>query len=121
MVGQRTLDPFTMVRVHARQLLNNHTMIIHIALFHWKKGIAKKDIQALMKDIKALKKEIPQIISIYAGKIFSQGSEGYTHGVVVTTKDEKGLDVYRNHKSHVLIVKRIRKMEAASTRFDFES
>lgn len=96
-------------------------MIIHIALFSWKKGVAKKDVQVLMKDIKALKKEIPQILSIYAGEIFSKGSEGYTHGVVVTTKDEQDLEVYRNHKSHVLITRRIREMEVASTRFDFES
>ncbi len=96
-------------------------MIVHIALFKFKSSVSRDRIDKLINDTRALKEKIPSVINLYAGKNFSEWNEGYTHAVVVLTKDREGLNAYRKHKFHMPIARRFEDMEDHSIGFDFES
>lgn len=95
-------------------------MVVHLALFSWKDSVSQKEINDLMGSIRELKNKIPYIIELYAGENFSKWNEGYTHAVVVTTKDRSGLDCYRNHPSHVPIANLVDSMKEKAIGIDFE-
>jgi hypothetical protein len=95
-------------------------MVIHTALFKWKKEIAKQDIAKAMNDVMLLKEKIPAIIEIYAGENFSKYSEGFTHAVIVKFKNRQKLDEYRSHPAHEPIAEKIEQMEVSSIGVDFE-
>ena len=95
-------------------------MIIHIALFKWKNGISKKQIDDLNKELKSLKGKIDGLINIFSGENFSKYSEGFEHAFVIMTKDKKSLEDYRNHPLHLEIANKIEKIEEKSIGVDFE-
>ncbi len=95
-------------------------MIVHIALFKWKKGVSKQKIEKSMEDIKKLKNKVDGLIDIVAGENFSKYSEGFTHAVVVLAKDRGALQAYRGHPLHIIVAKEIEKMEERGIGFDFE-
>ncbi len=72
-------------------------MIVHIALFSWKKTAKEKDIDRALKDVKMLKKKV----------------EGMA-------KTKVALNAYRIHPFHKKIADRIEKMEEKSIGIDFE-
>lgn len=94
-------------------------MVIHIALFAWKDGTSKEDIERALDDVKALKQKVPGVTDIHCGLNFSPWNEGYTHAVVVSAKDEGALDAYRKHPDHVVVAKLIESMESKSLGVDF--
>lgn len=96
-------------------------MIIHIALFKWEPEVAPATIEKLVNDIRALKKQIPQIIDIYAGENFSKWAKEYTHAVVVVCRSRTDLDAYRVHPAHKPTADLCDALEADSIGFDFES
>jgi hypothetical protein len=95
-------------------------MIIHIALFKWRKNISRKDILQIMDDVLSMKGKIKEIIDLSCGRNFSKWSKGYTHAVVVKVKDKKALDKYRKHPIHIPIAKRIEELEQDSIGIDFK-
>jgi len=96
-------------------------MIVHIALFRWRSDVSESQIDKVMVNIKNLKSQIKDVIEIMCGKNFSKYSDGFTHAVVVTFKDRKGLDAYRAHPAHRPIAKMVDSMEEKSIGIDFES
>jgi hypothetical protein len=96
-------------------------MVIHIALFAWKDDVSEETIEKSLADVRALKDKVKGIIDIHTGKNFSKWSEGYTHAVVVVARDQSVLDAYRNHPDHVLVAKKIEKMESKSLGVDFKT
>lgn len=95
-------------------------MIIHIAIFKWKKGAKKGKIENAMRDVEKLKSKVPGIVGVRSGKNFSRHGKGFTHVVVVTAKDGKALEEYRNHAGHVKIARKIESMEEDGIGIDFE-
>lgn len=95
-------------------------MVIHVALFKWRADASKKSISRAINEIRLLKEKIPEIIDLYCGKNFSKWSEGYTHAVIIKTKNRKALDIYRKHPAHVFVVKIIEKLEENSLGIDIE-
>jgi len=67
-------------------------MLVHLVLIRWKGGVNKTEVNNLVTDVKKLKNKIDVIIDIYAGENFSQWNDGYTHAIVVMTKNKKDLD-----------------------------
>lgn len=96
-------------------------MVVHIALFRWRKEFTGADIDAVMADIKRLKEEIPEVIDLHAGVNFGPYNEGYTHAVVVTLKDRDALAVYRDHPAHRPVAEKVDRMFEQSIGIDFES
>lgn len=96
-------------------------MIIHVALFKWKPEVVPGTIDKLINDIRVLKKQIPQIVDIYAGENFSKWAKEYTHAVVVIVRNREDLDSYRNHPAHKPIADLCDALEANLIGFDFES
>lgn len=96
-------------------------MIIHIALFRWKKDVPDSQIDKLMGQLKDLKNKVDVVIDMYAGENFSRWNEGYTHAVVVITKTRVDLDKYRKHRAHLPIAKMVDEMEEKSIGIDFEA
>lgn len=97
-------------------------MIVHIALFKWKKGVTKERIEKALDDVRALKTKCKGVIDIMCGENFSKWSEGYTHAVVVLAKDREALQGYRDHPLHKVVAKEIESMEEGNgIGVDFEA
>lgn len=96
-------------------------MIVHIALFQWKKSVSQGQVNELMRSMADLKKVIPQIVQLNCGKNFSKWAKGYTHVVVVTLRNRADLVTYRQHSAHQPIAKPVTELEADSIGVDFEA
>lgn len=96
-------------------------MIIHIAIFQWKPSVSKNDIEQALEDVRALKSKVDGIIDILCGENFSKWNEGFTHAVVVLTKNREALEAYRKHPDHLDVADRIERMEVKSIGIDFEA
>ena len=95
-------------------------MIVHIALFKWKKGTNKISIKNALADVRKLKKKIDGLVDIKCGENFSKWNEGFTHAIIVLAKDHTSLDAYRKHTFHKKVAKKIESMEEKSIGIDFE-
>ncbi len=96
-------------------------MIIHIALFKWKKGTTQNRIDSALEQIIKLKNKCNGITNIFCGKNYHKESKGFTHGVVILAEDQKSLDSYRQHPTHKVIAKDIENIEEDGIGFDFKS
>ncbi len=94
-------------------------MVVHIALFRWKKGTAPATIDKILDDIRVLKGKVPGVQSISSGENYSKWSEGYTHAVVVFANNQSALDGYRNHPDHLAVNRQIEAIEEKSLGVDF--
>jgi len=95
-------------------------MIIHIALFKWKKEANPEEIDEIMNELRSLKK-LDCVEDLYCGENFSKWANGYTHAIVGKFKDKESLEKYRKDPKHIPIAKKIEKLEADSIGIDFEA
>lgn len=95
-------------------------MIVHIALFKWKPGVTRGEIEEAISDVRALKSEVDGVTDVRCGENFSKWNEGYTHAFLVLAKDRTALDAYRRHPDHVKVAERIDAMDGGSIGVDFE-
>lgn len=95
-------------------------MIIHIALFRWKKDVSDETIESALRKVKQLKDECGGIIDIFCGENYHKESKGFTHGVVVIAENQVALEKYREHPSHKVVAKDIEKIEEDGLGFDFK-
>ncbi len=95
-------------------------MIVHIALFKWKKDTKKERIEDLLKGVKELKDKCDGIIDILCGENYHKESKGFTHGVVVIAKNQESLDGYRHHPNHKTVANEIAQIEEDGLGFDFK-
>jgi hypothetical protein len=100
------------------KLLN---MIVHIALFQWRKGTSEKKVSTALKRVESIQEKVPGIVHILTGKNYHSEAKGFTHGVVVIAKNQKALDAYRKHPIHQKVAPQIMKMESNGLGFDFKS
>ena len=79
----------------------------HVVLFKFKKTATKKQIARVVREFAALPKKIDAIHDFEMGTDVSveKKAKGFTHGFVVTFRDEKGRDVYLPHPAHKAFVK----------------
>ncbi|MBN4051402.1 Dabb family protein [bacterium AH-315-M05] len=96
-------------------------MIIHIAIFQWKKGTLESQINEALQEVRDLQHKIFGIKAIYCGKNFSKWAKNYTHGIVVLAENQKALDRYRNHPDHQSVASKIEFMEQDGIGVDFKS
>jgi len=81
-------------------------MLRHVVLFKFKKTATKAQVQKVVTEFAALPKKIDAIADFEMGTDNSpeKKSKGFTHGFVVTFRDEKGRDEYLPHPAHKAFV-----------------
>lgn len=74
----------------------------HFVAFKFKVTASPSQIDSVVAAFMSLKKSISEVQSIEAGPNESpeQLNKGFTHGFLVTFKNEKGRDVYLTHPAH---------------------
>lgn len=76
--------------------------IIHVVAFKYKKAITDAKQKEIADALVALKKSIPQIISVDHGRNVSKEGfdKGYHELFIVTFANEKDRDIYLEHPKH---------------------
>jgi len=74
----------------------------HVVSFKFKADAAPADIKKVETAFEALKKKIPQIVSLEWGTNVSKEKKdkGFTHCFLLSFKSEKDLDTYISHPDH---------------------
>lgn len=74
----------------------------HVVSFKFKKSATSEDIAKVVKDFKALKKQISQIDGLKWGTNVSpeKHDKGFTHAFVLTFASDKDRDDYLVHPAH---------------------
>jgi hypothetical protein len=76
--------------------------IVHVVAFKYKKAVTEPKQKEIADALVALKKSIPQIISVQHGKNVSKEGfdKGYHDLFIVTFANEKDRDTYLEHPKH---------------------
>ena len=77
----------------------------HMVWMKWNPGVTKERIEHHLAGLRTLKGKVPGIVALSCGENFTNRSEGYTHGLIVTLESRAALDVYRDHPDHVAVAK----------------
>jgi len=95
----------------------------HVVLFKFKKSASKKQIQKVVQAFAALPKKIDTIIDFEMGTDVSveNKSKGFTHGFVVTFRNEKGRAKYLPHPEHQKFVKLVGPLLEDVLVFDYKT
>lgn len=76
--------------------------IVHVVAFKYKKAVTEAKQKEIADALVALKKSIPQIISVDHGRNVSKEGfdKGYSELFIVTFANEKDRDIYLEHPKH---------------------
>jgi lysophospholipase L1-like esterase len=98
-------------------------LLRHIVLFKFKDDVTKEQVQEVVDAFSALPKKIDVIVDFECGTDVSvEGkAEGFTHGFVVTFKDEAGRAIYLPHPAHQEFVKLVGPRVDKVLVFDFKA
>lgn len=79
----------------------------HMVLFKFKAEVTPAQVQEVVEAFAALPKKIDVITDFESGTDVSveNKADGFTHGFLVTFKDEKGREIYLPHPAHQEFVK----------------
>lgn len=79
----------------------------HMVLFKFKAEVSPAQVQEVVDAFAALPKKIDAITDFEYGTDVSveNKADGFTHGFLVTFKDEKGREIYLPHPAHQEFVK----------------
>ena len=74
----------------------------HVVSFKFKAAASPDDIKKVEQAFAALKKQIPEIVTLEWGTNVSQEKKdkGFTHCFILTFKTQKDLDTYIHHPDH---------------------
>ena len=82
-------------------------MIEHVVLFKVAEGTPTEQTEAMMRGLKSLETEIPQVVSLSCGSNISDRGDGFTHGLVVRFESPEALDTYLEHPRHQQTVQEV--------------
>jgi hypothetical protein len=93
----------------------------HVVLFKFKETAPKEQIERVVTEFSALPKKIDTIVDFERGTDVSveKKSHGFTHGFVVTFRDEAGRDKYLPHPDHQAFVQIVRPIVEDVLVFDY--
>ena len=82
-------------------------LLRHVVLFKFKKEVTAAQVQEVVDAFRALPSKIDAIHSFEYGTDVSVENKaaGFTHGFLVTFRDEQGRDIYLPHPAHKDFVK----------------
>lgn len=94
-------------------------MVEHMVWFKFKPNVSQERIEHHMQGLAGLKDRIPVIVDLKLGQNFTDRSNGFTHGLIVTLKCRDCLQTYSEHPDHVAVAKPLRE-DAEIMAMDFE-
>lgn len=75
-------------------------MIEHVVSFKMKAGVTADQEARFLNLLLEMKKTIPTVVELSAGRNFSNRGQGYGIGLRVQFHDHAGLDIYADHPGH---------------------
>ena len=72
----------------------------HLVLVELKDGVTDADMQEALDGLHALKGQIPGLLSVDAGRNFTDRAGNYNFAVVMTLEDKDALAGYGPHPAH---------------------
>ena len=80
-------------------------MITHVVLLKIRCDVPQAQIAAVLEALSGLRAKIPGLLSFSGGAYTSPEGmhKGYTHGFVMTFKDEASRDAYLPHPEHEVV------------------
>lgn len=94
-------------------------MHVHIAIFKWKDGVQRTQVDDAFKKVRAVKDRVAGISGIYCGPNTSKWNLGFTDAVVVLGDSLAAIDAYRADPVHVEAAALIDAMELEGIGIDF--
>jgi antibiotic biosynthesis monooxygenase (ABM) superfamily enzyme len=80
-------------------------MYIHMFAFRLKPGVREEQKDRMLREIKALQKQIPGILETVIGKNDSPRGQGYEIGGAMKFPDQAALEAYNAHPVHQELLK----------------
>jgi Stress responsive A/B Barrel Domain len=80
-------------------------MYIHMFAFRLKPGVREEQKDRMLREIKALQKQIPGILETVIGKNDSPRGQGYEIGGAMKFPDQAALEAYNLHPVHQELLK----------------
>lgn len=99
---------FGLVGVASNMAADKHAKLLrHVVLFKFKEDVTKTQVQEVVDAFAALPGKIPEIEAFEHGTDVSveNKADGFTHGFLVSFRDEKGREIYLPHPAHQEFVK----------------
>jgi len=83
--------------------------LVHMVSFKFKPEATPAQIKEVEDAFRGLKKKIPQVMSYEWGTNVSPENlnKGFTHGFILTFKDDKDRDTYLKHPDHAAFAKMV--------------
>jgi antibiotic biosynthesis monooxygenase (ABM) superfamily enzyme len=75
-------------------------MFIHMFAFRLKPGVSETQQDRMLREIGALKSQIPGVLESHVGKNVSPRGQGYVIGGVMKFQDAAALEAYNVHPVH---------------------
>ena len=83
--------------------------IQHLVWLKQKESTSIEDMSSLLEQVRRLDM-LDGVVSISAGKNFTDRANGFTHGIIVTLNDQEALDNYINSEAHQILGPRLREL-----------
>ena len=75
-------------------------MYMHMFLFRLKPGVTEDQQARMLREIRALEKQIPGILETVVGKNESPRGQGYSIGGAMKFRDKTAMEAYNVHPVH---------------------
>jgi hypothetical protein len=95
-------------------------MIEHVVNFKLKPGVTAEQEAHFLTLLWEMKKTIPTVVDLSAGRNFSDRGQGYNIGLRVSLNDREGLAVYANHAGHQPVKDYVKEIADSVMVMDFE-
>lgn len=96
-------------------------MIEHIVLMKKRPETSEAEMERALDALRALKEQIPGIVSFTAGVNFSPRGAGFTHAAVARFTDREALQGYAPHPAHQAVVKLLNEVTQERVIIDYEA
>ena len=80
-------------------------MFIHMFAYRLKTGVTEEQQQRMLKEIAALRNQIPLVLESHVGRNVSPRGQGYVIGGVMKFADAAALEAYNIHPAHQALLK----------------
>lgn len=94
--------------------------VCHMVWLKFRDDARDDQVDGLLADAAQLAGKIPGLVSICAGRNFTDRAEGYNAGLLAILKDKSALPVYAQHPAHEAYAARLRELASAVKALDFE-
>ncbi|HEY7418946.1 MAG TPA: Dabb family protein [Ktedonobacteraceae bacterium] len=93
-------------------------MITHIVLLQPKPETTREELEEVLERVKALKGQVPGLLTVQAGANRHNAHQGYTYGFVMQFENEEHLRAYSPHPAHKAVSPDLRRLCTALLNFD---